>query len=95
MHDAALEDLDGLPVRFVQGSVADPEAIRDCLPRIDSVVHIAALGSVPQGLRMCAGDLVHVRARPEHLGLDLFWLAFAVSESVFVWMTAFGRPDDD
>jgi hypothetical protein len=28
-------------------------------------------------------------------GLDLFWLAFAASGSGFVWMTAFGRPDDD
>ena len=44
------ENLDDLPVRFVHGSVADPEIARDCVTGVDSVVHLAALGSVPRSI---------------------------------------------
>lgn len=45
------ENLAGQPVRFVQGSVADPDAVCSCLPGVDSVVHLAALGSVPRSIQ--------------------------------------------
>lgn len=45
-----LENLDGLDMRFVQGSVADPDAVCGCLPGVDSVVHLAALGSVSRSI---------------------------------------------
>lgn len=47
-----LEDnLDGLDVRFVRGSILDDDALADALTDVDSVVHLAALGSVPRSIK--------------------------------------------
>lgn len=44
------ENLDGLPVRFVHGSVANADRVRTSLDGVDTVVHLAALGSVPRSI---------------------------------------------
>ena len=45
------ENLDGLDVTFVKGSILDEEAMRSALEGADSVVHLAALGSVPRSIK--------------------------------------------
>lgn len=45
------ENLDGLNVTFVKGSILDEEAMRSALEGADSVVHLAALGSVPRSIK--------------------------------------------
>ena len=44
------DNLDGLDVRFVRGSILDESALGEALVDVDSVVHLAALGSVPRSL---------------------------------------------
>ncbi len=43
-------NVEGLPVRFVEGSLLDSEALRAALDEADSVVHLAAIGSVPRSI---------------------------------------------
>ena len=43
-------NLDGLPVRFHEGSVNDRDALDAALQGVDAVVHLAALGSVPRSI---------------------------------------------
>lgn len=43
-------NLDGLPVRFVEGSVLSEAALDDACTGADAVVHLAALGSVPRSV---------------------------------------------
>ncbi len=43
-------NLDGLPVRFHEGSVNDRDALDAALEGVDAVVHLAALGSVPRSI---------------------------------------------
>jgi UDP-glucose 4-epimerase len=45
------DNLDGLDVRFVRGSILDEGALADALTDADSVVHLAALGSVPRSIK--------------------------------------------
>jgi UDP-glucose 4-epimerase len=42
--------LAGLDVRLVTGSILDDAALADALPGVDSVVHLAGLGSIPRSL---------------------------------------------
>lgn len=44
------QNLAGLDVRFVQGSILDPEALAEALDGVDSVTHLAALPSVPRSI---------------------------------------------
>ena len=43
-------NLDGLDVRFHEGSVNDADVLATALVGVDSVVHLAALGSVPRSI---------------------------------------------
>ena len=43
-------NLDGLPVRFHEGSVNDRDGLDAALQDVDAVVHLAALGSVPRSI---------------------------------------------
>jgi UDP-glucose 4-epimerase len=43
--------MSGLDLSFVEGSVLDPEALMQALAGVDSVVHLAALPSVPRSIR--------------------------------------------
>jgi UDP-glucose 4-epimerase len=45
------DNLDGLDVRFVRGSILDEIPLADALTDVDSVVHLAALGSVPRSIK--------------------------------------------
>jgi len=45
------ENIDQLDVKFVEGSILDVELVRDALADVDSVVHLAALGSVPRSIK--------------------------------------------
>jgi UDP-glucose 4-epimerase len=45
------ENLDGLDVRLVEGSILDVSAVRKSLVGVESVVHLAALGSVPRSIQ--------------------------------------------
>jgi UDP-glucose 4-epimerase len=45
------ENLDGLDVRFVRGSILDSGAISAAFEDVDSVCHLAALGSVPRSIQ--------------------------------------------
>lgn len=44
------ENLEGLDVRLVEGSILDSSALDNALTNIDSVVHLAALPSVPRSI---------------------------------------------
>lgn len=44
-------NLDGSSARFVEGSILDPGALTDALSGVSSVVHLAALGSVPRSVK--------------------------------------------
>lgn len=44
------ENLDGVQVDFREGSVVDPEAVAMAADGVDSIVHLAALGSVPRSV---------------------------------------------
>ncbi|MCL3862912.1 NAD-dependent epimerase/dehydratase family protein [Actinotalea sp. K2] len=44
-------NLDGTRARFVEGSVLDRRCVRDALTGVDTVVHLAALGSVPRSIK--------------------------------------------
>lgn len=45
------ENLNGLKVTFIEGSILDKDAVRKSLVGVDSVVHLAALGSVPRSIQ--------------------------------------------
>lgn len=44
------ENIDQLDVKFIEGSILDVDLVRDALADVDSVVHLAALGSVPRSI---------------------------------------------
>jgi UDP-glucose 4-epimerase len=44
------DNLDSLDVEFIEGSILDPLALERALEGADSVVHLAALGSVPRSI---------------------------------------------
>lgn len=44
-------NLDGLEASFVRGSILDPGALDDAMQGVDSVIHLAALGSVPRSVK--------------------------------------------
>jgi len=43
-------NLDGIPCRFVEGSVEDADLVRECARGVDFVHHLAALVSVPESV---------------------------------------------
>jgi UDP-glucose 4-epimerase len=45
------ENLDGLEVSFRHGSILDPDVLGSAMKGVDSVVHLAALGSVPRSIK--------------------------------------------
>lgn len=45
------DNLDGVDVRFVQTSILDLETTIGALKGVDSIVHLAALGSVPRSIK--------------------------------------------
>lgn len=45
------ENLDGLEVTFVEGSILDADRLAEAMAGVDSVVHLAALGSVPRSIK--------------------------------------------
>lgn len=45
------DNLDGLDVKFIEASITDPEAVAEACAGQDSVVHLAALGSVPRSIK--------------------------------------------
>lgn len=45
------ENLDGLEVDVREGSILDEAVLRDAVDGVDSVVHLAALGSVPRSIK--------------------------------------------
>lgn len=45
------DNLDDLEVEFIEASILDEEVLKDAVAGVDSVVHLAALGSVPRSIR--------------------------------------------
>lgn len=45
------DNLDGLDVEFIERSILDEEALAAAMKGVDSVVHLAALGSVPRSIK--------------------------------------------
>ena len=45
------DNLDGLDVHFVKGSILDDDLMAGAMQGVDSVVHLAALGSVPRSIK--------------------------------------------
>lgn len=50
LSTGSLSNLDGLSVRFVEGSVLDPTVLDDLVSWADAVVHLAAVPSVPRSV---------------------------------------------
>lgn len=46
-----LENIDGLDVTFIEDSILNVDAVRRALEGVDSVIHLAALGSVPRSIK--------------------------------------------
>lgn len=46
-----IENIDELDVTFVQASILDRDATRQAMVGVDSVIHLAALGSVPRSIK--------------------------------------------
>ena len=44
------DNLEGLDVRFLEASILDADALNEAVTGADSVVHLAALGSVPRSI---------------------------------------------
>lgn len=44
------ENLAGVPVKLVQGSILDPDAVDDAFAGVDAVIHLAGRGSVPRSV---------------------------------------------
>lgn len=44
-------NLEGMDVRFIEASILDASQLRDAFRGVDSVVHLAALGSVPRSIQ--------------------------------------------
>ncbi len=44
------ENVEGLPINFIEGSILDASPLLDAMSGVDSVVHLAALGSVPRSI---------------------------------------------
>jgi UDP-glucose 4-epimerase len=44
------DNLDGLGLRFLEASILDRDALADAVTGVDSVIHLAALGSVPRSI---------------------------------------------
>ena len=45
------ENIQDLDVTFIEGSILDVDAVRKSLVGVDSVIHLAALGSVPRSIQ--------------------------------------------
>lgn len=45
------ENIDGIDLKFVEASILDVDAVRESFADVDSVVHLAALGSVPRSIK--------------------------------------------
>ena len=45
------ENLEGLDVTFVRGSILEQDALAEAVTGADSIVHLAALGSVPRSIK--------------------------------------------
>ena len=43
-------NLTGIPIRLVDGSILDPEALSDAVDGVDAIVHLAARPSVPRSI---------------------------------------------
>lgn len=50
LSTGALTNLDGVDVKFVEGSILDPGLLDDVLAGVDAVVHLAARPSVPRSI---------------------------------------------
>jgi UDP-glucose 4-epimerase len=50
LSTGSLDNLLGLPVRLVRGSICDPDLLDDAVAGAASVVHLGALGSVPRSI---------------------------------------------
>lgn len=50
LSTGSLRNLEGLPARFVEGTVLDPTVLDELVPWADAVVHLAAIPSVPRSL---------------------------------------------
>ena len=44
------ENLTGIPIRLVEGSILDPAALADATESVDAIVHLAARPSVPRSI---------------------------------------------
>ncbi|MEQ1701859.1 MAG: NAD-dependent epimerase/dehydratase family protein, partial [Ilumatobacteraceae bacterium] len=83
-----LRNLDGLPVRFVEGSVLSAAALDDACAGADTIVHLAALGSVPRSVAdplpthavNATGTAMVLEAARRHGGLHVL---FSGSSSVY------------
>lgn len=50
LSSGRLQNLDGVDVRFVEGSILDPAALADATDGVDAIVHLAARPSVPRSI---------------------------------------------
>ncbi|BCX49538.1 dTDP-glucose 4,6-dehydratase [Haloferula helveola] len=55
-------NLDGLEHRFIEGSITDPDAVREAAEGVDLVFHMAALVSVPESMEM-PGECVDINVK--------------------------------
>ena len=81
-------NLEGLPVRFVEGSILSDAALDEAVAGADAIVHLAALGSVPRSVAApmptlavnATGTAMVLEAARRHGGLHVL---FAGSSSVY------------
>lgn len=88
LSNGRLENLDGLDVDFRLGSITSMDDLAPCVEGVDSVVHLAALGSVPRSVarpipshEANATGTLNVLEAARHAGVD--HVIVASSSSVY------------
>lgn len=82
-----LNNLDELDVKFVEGTLADPDEVRCAAEGADVIVHLGALGSVPRSVANPVGshiaNLTGTLNVLETARLNSSYVVFASSSSVY------------
>lgn len=50
LSTGSIDNLDGIPIRLVDGSILDPDALADAGAGADAIIHLAARPSVPRSI---------------------------------------------
>lgn len=92
-------NLDGLPVEFIQASIADADSVSRAAAGVDAIVHLGALGSVPRSVaNPVASHIANLNGTlnvMEAARAESAYVVFASSSSVYGANTALPKSEFD